>query len=87
VKLWDWKFVAGLVFLAAYTLNALARPLNESTGERPPLIPGTEHTIFSFIFLLVFLFTLSHLGSWVMSKIRHRDGEPSIGHTRKHKHA
>jgi hypothetical protein len=72
VKLWTGKFIAGLAFLVLFILNARVRSLNETTGERPPLVPGTEHTIFSFVFLLVLLFTVSHLGSWVMWRVRHR---------------
>ena len=72
MRLWTRKFLAGLLFLAVYILNARAQPMNETTGERAPLLPYSDHTIFSFIFLLVFLFALSHAGSWVLWKLRHR---------------
>jgi len=76
VKLWNWKFGGGLAFVVLYAVNALALPMNESTGQRPPLIPSTEGTIFSFIFLLVLLFTVSHLGSWAVWRLRHRGEAP-----------
>lgn len=76
MKLWNWKSGGGLAFVVLYAVNALALPMNESTGQRPLLIPGTEGTVFSFIFLLVLLFTISHFGSWVVWRFRHRGEAP-----------
>jgi len=76
VKLWTRKFIGGLAFVVLYAVNALALPKNESTGQRPTLIPSTDGTVFSFIFLLVLLFTISHVGSWVVWRFRHRGEVP-----------
>ena len=77
MKLWNRKFIGGLAFLILYLVNARIMPLDEATGKRPPVIPRTDDTIFSFIFLLVLLFTISHFGSWVVSRFRHRGEAPA----------
>jgi len=88
VKLWTPKFMAGLAFLVLFLVNARWNPENETTGVRPPLLPFTDQsffsTLFSFAFLLIFLFVVSHAGSWVLWKLRHRgkvseDSEPAKG--------
>ena len=74
LRLWNGKFVAGLTFIVLFVVNARWNPKNETTGRRPPLLGFTDEgifpTVFSFLFLLVFLFAVSHAGSWVLWKFR-----------------
>ena len=77
MRLWNRKFVAGLAFIALFIVNVMWNPKNETTGQRPPLLTFTDEgifpTVFSFLFLLVFLFAVSHAGSWVLWKLRRQD--------------
>ena len=74
MRLWTRRFVAALAFIGLFIVNATWNPIDETTGKRPPLLRFTNEkffsTLFSFVFLLVALFAISHAGSWVFHKLR-----------------
>jgi hypothetical protein len=75
LKLWTGKFVAALALILTYVVSAFSRPLNQTTGERPHLLRFLDTGPASFVFLLVFLFAVSHAGSWVLARLRSRRAE------------
>jgi len=70
VKFWTGKFVAALVVVAVFLLDAWWLGPDPSTGEPRHILPYMNTGVASFVFLLVLLFTLSHTGGWVLSKFR-----------------
>ncbi|MFC1805958.1 hypothetical protein ACFL09_03160 [Planctomycetota bacterium] len=79
MKLWTWKLAGALAVMSVFVLDQCWHRPDETTGQIHHLVPfgkgGVESSVASFIFLLVFLFTVSHMGSWVLWKVRHRGAE------------
>lgn len=92
MKLWTGRFIAGLVVVVIFVVDARAFGPDPSTGEPRHLSdslfyrrnPETDEReparfmqtgIASFIFLLDFLFVISHAGSWGLARLRRRKPE------------
>jgi hypothetical protein len=72
VKFWTWKFSVSLAFTVGFVLLAYPFWTDPTTGERFPILKNevTGKGILSFIFLLAFLFVISHAGGYVLARFR-----------------
>ena len=70
MKLWTWKFAAGLAVLVVFVLLALPLAKDPTTGEPGPLWDFTETGPASFVFLIALLYVLAHAGGWVSRRLR-----------------
>ena len=81
VKLWTPKFAAALVLLVLFLLLALPLGLatDPETEQAVPVWPwlGASGPS-SFVFLLLVLFVLSHLGGWVLARFRGTSGATPV---------
>jgi len=78
VRFWTLNFAVAMVLLVLFVL--LAVPVGLATnpeGDPGPLLPQTltGSGIASLVFLLLFIYVISHSGSWVLAKFRDR-GKP-----------
>lgn len=77
MKLWTWKLGAALALLALFLFDAFWRGPNPVTGEARHVFPFADTGIASFVFLLVILYVVTHVGQWVFTAFRRwRTGEP-----------
>jgi len=70
VRLWTPKFGLGLIVLVAFLCDAFWRGPDPITGAARHVLPFADTGIASFVFLLDFLYVVSHFGQWVLSKVR-----------------
>ena len=76
MKLWTPKFLASLGVIVLFLTDAALRSPDRHTGHVRPLLPYMDTGLGSFVFLIVVLYVLSHLGQWVLMKVRHRGEAP-----------
>ena len=71
MRLWTPKFIGSLVVVAIFFFDAFALGPDPVTGAARHVLPGADTGVASFIFLLVLLYAISHIGGWTLAKFRH----------------
>lgn len=71
MKLWTPKFIGALVVVAIFFVDAFALGPDPVTGAARHVLPGADTGVASFIFLLVLLYVISHVGGWTLARFRH----------------
>ena len=72
MKLWTARFGGALAVIAIFLIDAWWYGPDPTTGEPRHILPYMDTGIASFVFLLVFLFAISHFGTWALALFRRR---------------